>query len=234
MNTPDKPKPLWHYATLPATVVLVLTFVFGFDKAFGLELYRFGLWPMDTGQLYGILTFPFIHGSLKHLFNNAVGLLVLLSMIRYFFPSLFFRMLFISFFTPGILAFFIARPSYHIGASGAVYALAAFLFVSSILRSSRYLLALSLLVAFLYGGLWWGMLPIDDQMSWEGHLSGAIVGVIAAIAFIRTPTGADLQEPEEEPETEEDEGNDLIGDAWKMDDSPGIRYIYRDSHKDDQ
>ena len=73
----------------------------------------------------------------------------------------------------------------HIGASGIIYGLAAFLFTSGVIRNNRLLLRVSLAVAFLYGGIVWWMLPIDDHVSWEGHLSGAIVGTLLAIAYRR-------------------------------------------------
>ena len=73
----------------------------------------------------------------------------------------------------------------HIGASGLIYGLAAFLFTSGVIRNNRLLLRVSLAVAFLYGGIVWWMLPIDDHVSWEGHLSGAVVGTLLAVAFKR-------------------------------------------------
>ena len=62
---------------------------------------------------------------------------------------------------------------------------AAFLFTSGVIRNNRLLLRVSLAVAFLYGGIVWWMLPIDDHVSWEGHLSGAVVGTLLAVAFKR-------------------------------------------------
>jgi hypothetical protein len=83
----------------------------------------------------------------------------------------------------GLLTWLIGRPSYHIGASGLVYVLASFLFFKGILSKYYRLVALSLSVVFIYGSLIWGLFPIKEGMSWEGHLSGFIVGFLFAIVF---------------------------------------------------
>ena len=83
----------------------------------------------------------------------------------------------------GILVWLIARPSYHIGASGLVYSFAAFLFASGIIRRNINLLAISMLVIFLYGSMVWGIFPYRPDMSWESHLMGLTIGVILAISY---------------------------------------------------
>jgi hypothetical protein len=94
------------------------------------------------------------------------------------------------------------RESWHIGASGVVYALAAFHFVSGIIRSDVRLLTLSVVVVFLYGGLIWGIMPIDPEVSWEGHLWGAVSGVALAFYYRRYIIRRDKFEWEEEEEEE--------------------------------
>ena len=83
----------------------------------------------------------------------------------------------------GLLGWCIGRPSIHIGASGFVYGLLAFVFVSGMFRQDMRSVGVSLVVWFLYGSMIWGVLPIRPQMSWELHLSGAILGVIMAILY---------------------------------------------------
>jgi membrane associated rhomboid family serine protease len=83
----------------------------------------------------------------------------------------------------GFWLWFGGRPGYHIGASGIIYGLAAFLFLSGVLRKYTRLMALSLLVVFLYGSLIWGIFPLDMRTSWEGHLYGAIAGLIIAVYY---------------------------------------------------
>ena len=83
----------------------------------------------------------------------------------------------------GLLGWCYGRPSIHIGASGFVYGLLAFVFVSGMFRQDMRSVGVSLVVWFLYGSMIWGVLPIRPQMSWELHLSGAILGVIMAILY---------------------------------------------------
>jgi hypothetical protein len=96
------------------------------------------------------------------------------------------------FVTSGLGLWLFATGGNHIGASGLIYALAAFLFVSGVVRDSKLLLRVSLVVAFLYGGMVWWMLPIDGHISWEGHLSGAVSGLAIAVFYRATGPSSDL------------------------------------------
>ncbi len=231
----SKRKPLWTYVLFPFGVVSLLLLIHGVSELFGLHWQRFGLYPRDWNRWYGIFTFFFLHGSWEHVANNAIGLLVLLSLLRYFFPTAFFKMLIVSMLIPGLITFIIAREANHIGASGAVYTLASFLFFSSLIRFNRYLLALSLLIVFLFGGLWWGVFPIEDHVSYEGHFSGAITGLVGAIYFRKAQISPDVIEPEPLPEAPEE---DIIGDAWKTTYPTSFRYTYSEelpnSKKDEE
>jgi membrane associated rhomboid family serine protease len=83
----------------------------------------------------------------------------------------------------GFWVWLIARPEPHIGASGLIYGFVCFLFFSGLFRKNRNLLAISMLVTFLYGSLAWGILPINPTISWESHLMGSLSGIFAAIYF---------------------------------------------------
>ena len=83
----------------------------------------------------------------------------------------------------GLFCWIIARDSYHIGASGVIYLLFSFIFFSGIIRKHYRLIALSLVVIFLYGGMIWFILPTEDRISWEGHLSGFLIGVLFAFLY---------------------------------------------------
>lgn len=229
-------KPLWTYTIIPGVMVLLLILVFALDNAFQLGLNRYGLHPRDFERVYGLFTFFFLHGSVEHLLNNIIGFFVLSSLLRYYFPTIFFKVMAGLIFFPAVLTFFIASEGVHIGASGTIYALAVFLFVSSLFRLNRYLIGLSLLIVFLYGGLWWGIFPIEERVSWEGHLSGTIVGFLAAIIFYKAPINVEAKEPS--PKFESEDTPDIIGDQWKTNYQVDIRYIYTDendpiSHSDD-
>ncbi len=169
--------------TFPLVFILILWLVKSISLLFNLEIYQYGIYPQEISGLRGILFSPFIHGSLSHLASNSIPLLVLGSALFYFYKEVAPQVVIASILITGIWVWIIARESYHIGASGVVYSLAAFLFVSGILRQHPRLMALSLLVAFLYGGLVWGIFPIKDHISWESHLMGLIAGVILALFY---------------------------------------------------
>lgn len=230
---------LWWVFVQPFLFVLLLWVIFGLDEYFKLHLYQYSLLPRDIDQWYGIVTFPLIHGSVEHIAGNSWSIFVLLVGVRYFFPSLFGRVFWMSFILPGVITFFIARPSFHLGASGMVYALTSFLFFSGVIRLNRYLLAMSMLVVFLYGNSVWYIFPIEEGISWEGHLSGAIIGLLMSIFYRNTEPTSFVKE-KEYFENETDEEDPLIGDLWKPEEerkpkpeipkSPFI-YIYK---KDDK
>ena len=159
--------------------------VFAFNELYELGWRQFGLRPRKTQGLIGILTYPFLHSDWGHLWNNTMSFFTLNSFLFFFYRSIALRVWLWLFFASGMLLWAMASGGNHIGASGIIYGLAAFLFVSGVIRKNLLLLRVSLVVAFLYGGIIWWMLPIDNHVSWEGHLSGAIVGTLLAVAFRR-------------------------------------------------
>jgi len=133
--------------------------------------------------LKGVLFAPFIHASPRHLFSNTAPLFVLSAMLLYFYRKIAFSLLFYGTFLAGLLTWVIARPAYHIGASGVIYMLVSFIFFSGIFRKYYRLVALSLLIVFLYGGMIWYIFPVKGNLSWEGHLSGFIIGLVFALSY---------------------------------------------------
>ena len=94
----------------------------------------------------------------------------------------------------------------HIGASGLIYGLAAFLFTSGIISLNVRLLTISLIVALVYGGMFWGIFPFKPEISWESHLWGGISGLGLAF-FYRNSVPVDHMEEEVE---EDEEIEDII------------------------
>jgi membrane associated rhomboid family serine protease len=158
----------------------LLWFIQFADAYLGLELARFGLRPRDTWGLMGIVTAPLLHGSFEHLFSNTAPLLVSLTTILYLYPNSALRALPMLWLGTGLLAWMIGRPSIHVGASGLIYGMLAYVFISGMLRQDMRSMAVSLFVWFMYGSMVWGILPIRVDMSWEMHLSGAVLGVMMA------------------------------------------------------
>tara|TARA_R110002049_G_C9135286_1_gene559242 strand:+ start:892 stop:1566 length:675 start_codon:yes stop_codon:yes gene_type:complete len=168
---------------IPIFYVLSIWFIYWVEIYFNFNFNKFGVFPRDLVGLRGVFFMHFIHNDTSHLFNNSVPLFVLLLSLFYFYKSSAYKVLFFGGIISGFLTWCIARDSYHIGASGIVYLLFSFVFFSGIIRKHYRLVALSLIIIFLYGSMIWYVLPIKDGMSWEGHLSGFLVGFFYAIYF---------------------------------------------------
>jgi membrane associated rhomboid family serine protease len=161
----------------------ILWLILFVDYFLGLELTRFGLRPGHLKGLIGLLTAPLLHGGAEHMFSNTLPLIISLTAILYLYPRSSVRVMPVIWIGSGLLAWIIGRPSLHFGASGFVYGLLAFVFISGILRFDMRSVAVSIMVWFLYGSMIWGVLPIRPNMSWELHLAGAILGVAMAIVY---------------------------------------------------
>jgi membrane associated rhomboid family serine protease len=167
-------------------LVAVMWLVKVTELAFHVRFVRLGIMPLEATGLIGIFTAPFIHGSLAHLSANSLPVWVLTSMLFYFYRPIAWRTFFLIYFITGLWVWFWGRESYHIGASGVVYGLASFLFFSGLIRRDNRLLAITFLVAFLYGSLVWGIFPEilpEKNISWESHLMGLISGVVLAFYY---------------------------------------------------
>jgi len=191
----------------------ILWTIFIFDIVFGLNLGRFGLRPGSIPGLLGIVTAPLLHANFQHILSNTFPLFLSLTATLYLYPRASIRVIPLIWIGSGTLAWFIGRSTLHIGASGMIYGLLAYVFVSGILRRDMRSVSVSLLIGFLYGSMVWGVLPIRPHMSWEMHLSGAIFGIVLAFVFRkwdRTPVlrydwEDDESVPEWYPESDKDD-----------------------------
>ncbi len=171
------------YFTIPLYFVLILWVVKWAEYKFGFNLALYGIKPLTVSGLKGILFSPIIHADTVHLFNNSIPLFILTMALFYFYKPIAWRVVLISWIFSGFFTWLIGRNSYHIGASGIIYALASFLFFSGLIRKHPKLMAISLIVTFLYGSMIWGIFPNEARISWEGHLSGGMIGLILAVFF---------------------------------------------------
>ena len=167
----------------PILFVLCIWIVFWYEVRFGHNFTSFGVYPQKFSGLKGIVFSPFIHGDIKHLYHNTIPLFVLSSALFYFYRQIAWKVLGFGILISGLLTWSFARPAYHIGASGLIYVLFSFTFFKGIFAKHYRLIALSLLVIFLYGSLVMYALPIEAGISWEGHLSGLITGLLFALIF---------------------------------------------------
>ncbi len=168
---------------VPVVYVVLIWFVYWVEIYFNYNFNKFGVYPRTLEGLRGVVFTHFIHSDTNHLFNNTIPLFVLLCSLYYFYRDIALKILIFGGLLTGLLTWAIARPSFHIGASGIVYLLFSFVFFSGIIRNHFRLVALSLIIIFLYGSMIWYILPIKEGISWEGHLSGFIVGLIFSILF---------------------------------------------------
>jgi membrane associated rhomboid family serine protease len=147
----------------------------------GLELERFGVRPRQWIGLPGILFAPMLHAGFMHLIANSIPLLVLGTTMLLLYPTASFRVLPALYLGPGMAVWLFGKEGVHVGASGLVYGLVSYIFVAGLIRRDRRAIAASMLVAFMYGTLIWGVLPIRVGVSWETHLAAALIGVSMAI-----------------------------------------------------
>ena len=169
MKTSNQLKFTKEVLLVPFSFIFIIWLVYWVEIQFSLNFTRAGIFPRSFSGLKGVFLSPFIHSDTNHLFNNSIPLFVLVSLLIYFYRSVYLKVLVLGGFLSGLLTWVIAREAYHIGASGIVYLLFSFIFFSGIIKKQFQLVAVSLIVIFLYGSMIWYVFPIKDGVSWEGH-----------------------------------------------------------------
>ncbi|APG61148.1 rhomboid family intramembrane serine protease [Christiangramia salexigens] len=226
----------------PILFVMLIWIVFWAEVRFNVSFNSFGVRPGEIKGLRGILFSPFIHSDIKHLFNNTIPLFVLSLALFYFYRPISWKILIIGLLATGLLTWVIGRPSNHIGASGIIYLLASFLFFKGIFSKFYRLVALSFGVVFLYGGLIWYVAPVDPSISWEGHLSGLITGIVLSLIFrnnIAQPPKYAWQEPDYSEEDDPfmrhfDENGNFIESLPEEEETSETEYHYIYKEKPDK
>ena len=180
-------KQLKKIFTIPFSFVLIMWIIKIVEVSFGLNFSDHGVLPQTFSGLQGILLSPFIHSDFTHLSHNSYPIIILGGMLYFFYKkianTIFLWLFFVSGFWLWVFGGFFSGYAYHIGASGLIYALASFIFFSGIIRKNPKLAATSLVVIFLYGGLFWGLLYLKPGISWEGHLCGFFAGLLLAFYY---------------------------------------------------
>lgn len=227
----------------PLFAVLAIWTVFWGELQLGINLNHLGIYPRTLPGLKGILLSPFIHGSVEHLYNNTLPLAILISFLFYFYQDKALRTIVWGVLLSGSLTWLIARPSFHIGASGLIYVLASFIFFKGIFTKHYRLVALSLVVVFIYGSMIWYIFPIKDGISWEGHLSGFLTGLfLALILKVKIPKEKKYKWEQDDYVEEDDpflkhfdeDGNFIEGNLEPPKGEVTIQYHYKkkDSEQD--
>ncbi|RIQ19541.1 rhomboid family intramembrane serine protease [Jiangella rhizosphaerae] len=179
--TPRRSVPPALAGTVSVVVLVLLMWAEEIIDAFpGVNLDRYGIRPQDPEGLVGIATAPFLHGGFGHLIANTGAFLVLGCLIalttRRFWPVTIGVAL-----VGGFATWLAAAPgTVHIGASGLVYGYAAFLVAWGVFSRRALAIVVAVIVVVMYGGIVVGVLPGQPGISWQGHLFGALAGVLMA------------------------------------------------------
>jgi membrane associated rhomboid family serine protease len=169
---------------IPGILIVIMWLVKCIELLFETDFSQFGIYPLTLKGVPGIFLSPFIHADFSHLFNNTLPLFLLSVALFFFYSEVALKVMVWTYCLTGLLVWVAGREAIHIGASGLVYGLASFLFFSGIIRKYFRLVALSLLIVFLYGSMVWGLFPgIYKNVSWESHMLGFFSGIVLAIRY---------------------------------------------------
>lgn len=200
----------WHAAWPGTLLVFCMAILHFFIGKQILTQHLPQLIPRTFSGLLGILFAPFIHDSVNHIYNNLIPLWVALLFLFWHYRTIGVKVFLLGWLFTGIWVWAGGRTAIHIGASGLVYAYMAFLIAGGFIRKNKALLALSLLLVTFYGGLIWGVFPIDYKVSWESHLYGAIAGLVLAFYYRKADLPKDFKLQPTDIEDEPD------FDDWKI------------------
>ncbi len=220
-------------AFYPFIFVVVLWIVFFIQQQSRFNFTKLGILPRDINGALGIVTSIFIHGGLDHIASNSLPILVL-GMILFFFYKKLAKVAFLWIWLISGLWLWIggrnnsAYPVYHIGASTLIYGLATFLFFSGVFRKHLRLMVVSALVVFLYGSIMWGIFPLKSEISWEGHLFGALAGILVAFNFRKEGP----QRKRYEWENEKDDDNEIYSQAEDLNNQEENKVDVNDDKKE--
>ncbi|MGB8635233.1 MAG: rhomboid family intramembrane serine protease [Rhodanobacteraceae bacterium] len=165
--------------------VALLWLVLLLQSALGIDPGHFGVVPREPAGLLGVLTAPLVHSGFGHLFANTSAVLVLGVLALRLYPRAIRWALPVIWLGSGLLVWWLARPSSHIGASGIAQGLMFFIFAMGLLRRERLAIIASMVVFFLYGSMVYGVLPQDPRVSYEYHLFGSLCGLLSAFFLFR-------------------------------------------------
>jgi membrane associated rhomboid family serine protease len=190
---------------VPSLLLGLMWLVWGVERVFRIDMASHGITPRTFEGIQGVLFSPFLHANVQHLANNSIPLFVLGTALIYFYRELSLKVLVYGILFSGLLTWVFGRNSFHIGASSLVYVLVSFIFFKGLYTQYYRLIALSLTVVLVYGGMVWYVFPSpittgELQISWEGHLAGLLVGFVMAIRYQTPDYVADIQYTWEKPD----------------------------------
>lgn len=168
--------------------VVLLWVIEGIDTIAGGQLDDNGVRPRSDEGLLGIIFAPLLHGGWAHLISNTFPLIVLGFLLALSGLRTWLVVTAIIWVIGGAGVWFIgAEQSNHIGASGLVFGWLVHLLLRGVFARRLGQIALGIVIFIVYGSLLWGVLPGRPGVSWEGHLFGALGGVLAAWSTAKRP-----------------------------------------------
>ena len=161
-------------------MVAVLWVVHLFQVISNWDLGYMGIWPRRIFGFKGIFLAPLIHADFQHLISNSIPLFVLSTTIFFFYRRVAAPSIIMIYLLTGLSVWLLGRPVFHIGASGVVYGMVAFVFWNGIFRRNIKSIILAAIITMLYSGYFYGILPNQEGISWESHLLGGVMGIFAS------------------------------------------------------
>lgn len=172
--------------SLPPIVLAALMWISEIiDTVPGVDLDQYGIQPREVDGLTGIAAAPMLHAGFDHLVANT-SVFVVLGLLVAWLTRHFWKVTVGVALLGGLAVWLVGAPhSVHVGASGLVYGYAAFLVVYGLVARRVTAVIVAVVVFLVYGSIVWGVLPGQPGVSWEGHLFGAVAGVLLAVLLGR-------------------------------------------------
>ena len=205
MNLPQDKQKLLDALLWSSIFILLFIISFYGSRYLNVSLSNLGVEPRTWKGILNMPTMLFVHASPEHLWNNILAFFILTTTIFFFYYEIAIPIFLIMWVFSPIILFVIGRDNVHVGASVLIYAEFAFLFFSGIFRRNLNTKRISMAVGFVYGYTVWYMFPIEQQVSWEGHISGFICGIMLAWYFRKQGPPEPVYRHEVEPELSDED-----------------------------
>lgn len=192
----------WQQAVIVPGAFLVVMYLVQLVQAFAPasvdnSITRFaGILPRQLDGLVGVITSPFVHGSWGHLFANSIPFLVFGFLLMVNGAKQFVAVTLLVWLVSGLGTWLTGGSNtVIIGASGIVFGWLAYLVVRGVFTRNGWQILLGLVLLAIWGGIFWGVLPGANGISWQAHLFGAIGGVLAAFLVAKADGPRKAKQP---------------------------------------
>ena len=164
-------------------LILLVWLVEIVNLSMGYRLNEWGILPRSSRGLVGIPVSPFLHGGIGHVISNTSGFVLLGGVVMMRGRMLFLQLSLLIVLLGGGLTWALGRSAHHVGASALIFGYFGYLLARVWYERTLSSIVIALVVLVIYGGVLWGLLPTDTQISWEGHVFGFLAGILGARLF---------------------------------------------------